>query len=171
MYKFRNHKNAQAQILGSGAILPEAIQASELLEEKYGVATNIWSVTSYKCLIEDVQDAQREQIRNGKEVKPYFASCLEGEVGPAIAASDYLKLMPGVLAQHAPNGLIALGTDGFGRSDDRPALRQHFEVDAHAIAWSVLASLAAKGQYDAKQLEKARGELGIDVNKPNPLGE
>ena len=171
MYKFRNHKNAQAQILGSGAILPEAIQASELLEEKYGVATNIWSVTSYKCLIEDVQDAQREQIRNGKEVKPYFASCLEGEVGPAIAASDYLKLMPGVLAQHAPNGLIALGTDGFGRSDDRPALRQRVEVDAHAIAWSVLASLAAKGQYDAKQLEKARGELGIDVNKPNPLGE
>ena len=171
MYKFRTHKKAQAQILGSGAILPEAIQASELLDEKYGVATNIWSVTSYKCLIEDVQDAEREQIRNRKEVKPYFASCLEDEVGPVIAASDYLKLMPGVLAQHAPNGLTALGTDGFGRSDDRTALRQHFEVDAHAIAWSVLASLAAKGQYDAKKLEKARGELGIDVNKPNPLGE
>ena len=171
MYKFRNHKKAQAQILGSGAILPEAIQASELLDEKYGVATNIWSVTSYKCLIEDVQDAEREQIRNGKEVTPYFTSCLEDEVGPVIAASDYLKLMPGVLAQHAPNGLIALGTDGFGRSDDRPALRQHFEVDSHAIAWSVLASLAAKGQYDEKKLEKARVELGIDVNKPNPLGE
>ena len=171
MYKFRTHKKAQAQILGSGAILPEAIQASELLDEKYGVATNIWSVTSYKCLIEDVQDAEREQIRNGKEVTPYFTSCLEDEVGPVIAASDYLKLMPGVLAQHAPNGLIALGTDGFGRSDDRPALRQHFEVDSHAIAWSVLASLAAKGQYDSKQLEKARSELGIDVNKPNPLGE
>ena len=89
-------------------------------------------------------------------------------MGPVIAASDYLKLMPGVLAKHAPNGLVALGTDGFGRSDDRPALRQHFEVDAHAIAWSVLASLAAKGQYDAKKLEKARGELGIDINKPNP---
>ena len=171
MYKFRTHKKAQAQIMGSGAILPEAIQASELLDEKYGVATNIWSVTSYKCLIEDVQDAEREQIRNGKEVTPYFASCLEDEVGPVIAASDYLKLMPGVLAQHAPNGLIALGTDGFGRSDDRPALRQHFEVDSHAIAWSVLASLAAKGQYDENKLEKARVELGIDVNKPNPLGE
>tara|TARA_E500000178_G_scaffold103173_1_gene102759 strand:- start:511 stop:3132 length:2622 start_codon:yes stop_codon:yes gene_type:complete len=171
MYKFRENKKAQAQILGSGAILPEAIKASELLEETYGVATNIWSVTSYKCLIEDVQDAEREQIRNGKDVKPYFASCLEGETGPAIAASDYLKLMPGVLAQHAPNGLVSLGTDGFGRSDDRPALREHFEVDAHAIAWTVLASLAAKGEYDEDRLKSARSELGIDLNKPNPLGE
>ena len=171
IYKFRENKKAQAQILGSGAILPEAIKASELLEETYGVATNIWSVTSYKCLIEDVQDAEREQIRNGKDVKPYFASCLEGETGPAIAASDYLKLMPGVLAQHAPNGLVSLGTDGFGRSDDRPALREHFEVDAHAIAWTVLASLAAKGEYDEDRLKSARSELGIDLNKPNPLGE
>jgi pyruvate dehydrogenase E1 component len=171
MYKFRDNKKAQAQILGSGAILPEAIKASELLEETYGVATNIWSVTSYKCLIEDVQDAEREQTRNGKDVKSYFASCLEGEAGPAIAASDYLKLMPGVLAQHAPNGLTALGTDGFGRSDDRSALREHFEVDAHAIAWSVLASLAAKGEYAQDKLKAARTELGIDLNKPNPLGE
>ena len=76
-----------------------------------------------------------------------------------------------MLAQHAPNGLVSLGTDGFGRSDDRSALREHFEVDAHAIAWTVLASLAAKGEYDKDRLKSARSELGIDLNKPNPLGE
>ena len=158
-------------MLGSGAILPEVIKASDILLNDYGVSTNIWSVTSYKCLIEDVQNTEREQMRNGKNDESYFSSCLKNESGPIIAASDYMKLLPGVLAQHAPNGMISLGTDGFGRSDDRPALREHFEVDAKAITWSVLASLATKGQYDSKKLEKARNKLGIDKNKPNPQGE
>ena len=171
MYKVRAGDNAQAQLLGSGAILPEVIKASDILLNDYGVSTNIWSVTSYKCLIEDVQNTEREQMRNGKNDESYFSSCLKNESGPIIAASDYMKLLPGVLAQHAPNGMISLGTDGFGRSDDRPALREHFEVDAKAITWSVLASLASKGQYDSKKLEKARNNLGIDKNKPNPQGE
>ncbi len=171
MYKFRAGDNPQAQLLGSGAILPEVIKASDILLNDYGVSTNIWSVTSYKFLIEDVQNTEREQMRNGKHDESYFSSCLKNESGPVIAASDYMKLLPGVLAQHAPNGMISLGTDGFGRSDDRPALREHFEVDAKAITWSVLASLTTKGQYDSKKLEKARNKLGIDKNKPNPQGE
>ena len=170
MYKFSDNKKAAAQILGSGAILPEAIKASALLEEKYGVSTNVWSVTSYKNLIEDVQDVERHNLRTGEAKKPYFATCLEEETGPVIAASDYMKLMPGVLAKWAPDTMVPLGTDGFGRSDDRPALRKHFEVDAEAIAWSVLASLAAKGEYAADKLMEAQKELGIDPEKPNPLG-
>ena len=170
MYKFSDNEKAAAQILGSGAILPEAIKASALLEEKYGVSTNVWSVTSYKNLIEDVQDVERHNLRTGEAKKPYFATCLEEETGPVIAASDYMKLMPGVLAKWAPDTMVPLGTDGFGRSDDRPALRKHFEVDAEAIAWSVLASLAAKGEYAADKLMEAQKELGIDPEKPNPLG-
>jgi pyruvate dehydrogenase E1 component len=80
-------------------------------------------------------------------------------------------VLPTSLAQWVPNGLVSLGTDGFGRSDGRRALRKHFEVDFNAIAWSVLSSLAARGEYDAEKLEKARAELGIDSDKPNPVGE
>ncbi|MBN2683801.1 MAG: pyruvate dehydrogenase (acetyl-transferring), homodimeric type [Pontiellaceae bacterium] len=171
MYKFRAADQAQAQILGSGAILPQAVKAAELLAEKYGVQTNVWSVTSYKNLINDALDAEREQVRNGKSAKPYVTQCLESETGPVIAASDYMKLLPTSLAQWVPNGLVSLGTDGFGRSDGRRALRKHFEVDFNAIAWSVLSSLAARGEFDAEKLEAARIELGIDSNKPNPVGE
>jgi pyruvate dehydrogenase E1 component len=171
MYKFRGSDKAQAQILGSGAILPQAVKAAELLQETYGVETNVWSVTSYKNLINDALDCEREISRNGKDAKPYITACLEGENGPVVAASDYMKLLPVSLSKWVPNGLVSLGTDGFGRSDGRRALRKHFEVDSNAIAWSVLSSLAANGEYDKKKLEKARKELGIDSNKPNPLGE
>jgi pyruvate dehydrogenase E1 component len=171
MYKFQSSEKAQAQILGSGAILPQAVKAAELLKDKYGVETNVWSVTSYKNLINDAQDAAREKVRNGKEVKSYVVECLEGETGPVIAASDYMKLLPDSLGQYLPDGIVSLGTDGFGRSDGRRALRKHFEVDFNAITWTVLSSLAAKGEFDQKKLEKARKELGIDSDKPNPVGE
>ncbi|MDF7809178.1 pyruvate dehydrogenase (acetyl-transferring), homodimeric type [Pontiellaceae bacterium B12219] len=171
MYKFQSSEKAQAQILGSGAILPEAVKAAEQLKTKYKIEMNIWSVTSYKNLINDVLDAEREQVRNGKKVTPYIAECLEGENGPVIAASDYMKLLPASLSGAVPGGIISLGTDGFGRSDGRRALRKHFEVDADAITWTVLSSLAAKGEFDKKKLAKARKDLGIDSAKPNPVGE
>ncbi len=172
MYKFSSSSDAQAQILGSGAILPEAIKASAQLKEKYGIETNVWSITSYKNLINDVLDTEREQVRNGnKKAKAYITECLEGENGPVIAASDYMKLLPNSLNKAVPGGLVSLGTDGFGRSDGRRALRKHFEVDADAITFTVLSELAAKGKFDKKKLEKARKELGIDSDKPNPLGE
>ncbi len=171
MYKFRAAEKAQAQILGSGALLPEVLKAVDLLQDGYGVAANVWSVTSYKNLIFNAQDAERETVRNGREVKPYITQCLENESGPVIAVSDYMKLISGNLAKWVPGELVSLGTDGFGRSDGRQALRRHFEVDAAAITWSVLSSMEAKGDYDSGKLEQARKELGIDVNKPNPVGE
>jgi pyruvate dehydrogenase E1 component len=172
MYKFRTSAQAQAQILGSGAILPEAVKAAELLKDEYGVDANVWSVTSYKNLINDAQDAERENIRNrNSAAEPYIVQCLKDEAGPVVAASDYMKLLPGALARWMPEDSVCLGTDGFGRSDGRPALRRHFEVDCNAIAWSVLSSLAEQGSFDEKKLEKARKKLGIDSDKPNPIGE
>lgn len=82
-----------------------------------------------------------------------------------------MKLLPGSLSKWIKNDLVSLGTDGYGRSDDRPALRDHFEVDAKTIAWSVLSALGLRGEYDKKQLIKARNDLGIVLDKPNPLGE
>ena len=171
MYKFSSSENPKAQILGSGAILPEVIEASNRLKEDYKIDVDVWSVTSYKNLIQDAQDVERKNIRNGKKLKPYVAECLNKISGPIIAASDYMKVLSDSLSKWVKEDLISLGTDGYGRSDDRPALRNHFEVDANAIIWSVLASLNLKGQYKDKDLEKAREELGIDINKPNPLGE
>ena len=171
MYKFQASKKAQAQILGSGAILPEAVIAAKQLKETYGIETNIWSITSYKNLINDVIDAERDTVRNGNETKAYITECLEGENGPVIAASDYMKLLPTSLSAAVPGGITALGTDGFGRSDGRRSLRRHFEVDANAITFTVLSCLAAKGDFDKKKLEKARKDLGIDSAKPNPVGE
>jgi pyruvate dehydrogenase E1 component len=161
IYKFRGSKKAQAQILGSGSILNEAIKASDLLREKFGVETNVWSVTSYKNLLNDALDVDRTNLRLpgiGKK-NPYIFQCLEKEQGPVIAASDYMKILPASLAKWIPGKLTVLGTDGFGRSDGRNALRQHFEVDAESIAQAVLAAL---GLDDAK--------LEIDREKPNPLG-
>jgi pyruvate dehydrogenase E1 component len=161
MYKFQSSEKAEAQILGSGAILPEAVKAAELLKEEYGVETNVWSVTSYKNLINDALDAERtERFPKVGKKDPYIFQCLEKEAGPVVAASDYMKLLPVSLAKWVPGGLISLGTDGFGRSDGRDALREHFEVDAKSIAHAVLVSLGK----DASGLE-------IPADKPNPLGE
>ena len=171
MYKFEDSKNPKAQILGSGAILPEVIKASKLLKDNYSIDVNVWSVTSYKNLINDAQNAERELIRNGNKITPYISECLNDVEGPVIAVSDYMKLLPGSLSRWIKNDLVSLGTDGYGRSDDRPALRDHFEVDAKTIAWSVLSALELKGEYDKKQLIKARNDLGIVLDKPNPLGE
>ena len=171
MYKFKESKKSKAQILGSGAILPEVINAATLLNEQYNIDVDIWSVTSYKNLINDAQNAERELIRNGNDIKPYISECLDKVDGPIIAASDYMKLLSGSLAKFIKNDLISLGTDGYGRSDDRPALRDHFEVDAKTIVWSVLSALELRGEYDKKQLIKARNDLGIVLDKPNPLGE
>ncbi len=160
MYKFQGSEKAQAQILGSGAILTEAIQAADLLKKDYGVETNVWSVTSYKNLLNDALDADREKSRNGNVVKPYVFQCLENETGPVIAASDYMKVLPASIANWVPGELVPLGTDGYGRSDGRDALRAHFEVDAKSIAHAVLVSLG----MDASK-------LGLPTDKPNPVGE
>ncbi|QHI70083.1 pyruvate dehydrogenase (acetyl-transferring), homodimeric type [Tichowtungia aerotolerans] len=161
MYKFQTSDKAEAQILGSGPIMNEAIEAAEILREQFGVETNIWSVTSYKNLLNDALDADRHNRLHPKEDrKSYVFQCLENETGPVIAASDYMKALPSSIAKWVPGELTVLGTDGFGRSDGREALRDHFEVDARWIAHAVLTALGK----DASALE-------LNAEKPNPVGE
>ncbi len=161
MYKFQSSEKAQAQILGSGSILTEAIKAAELLKKDYGVETNVWSVTSYKNLLNDALDADRSRrFPDLGKKQPWIFQCLEKETGPVIAASDYMKVLPASIAKWVPGELVPLGTDGYGRSDGRDALRAHFEVDAKSIAQAVLVSLG----IDASKLK-------LPADKPNPAGE
>jgi pyruvate dehydrogenase E1 component len=175
MYRLRPAGNRKSklrtQLLGSGAILLEALKAQEILEEKFHVAADVWSVTSYKELYRDAMDVDRENLLHptAKPRMPYVASCLAGTPGPIIAASDYLKALPLMIAKWMPRHPACLGTDGFGRSDSRAALRRFFEVDAAAIALAALSELHREGQVDAATLQRAFKELGVDPTKPNPV--
>jgi pyruvate dehydrogenase E1 component len=175
MYKFRASTNKKAklraQLFGSGAILNEALRAQQMLEQKYGVAADVWSVTSYKELYLDAIEAERWNRLNpsAKPKIPYVSQCLADTQGVLVAASDYLKTLPNMIAKWMPRRLAALGTDGFGRSEGRTSLRDFFEVDAKFIALATLHELSADGKIDAKTVEKAAEELGITKDKPNPV--
>ena len=175
MYALRPMAKAGArrvQLLGSGAILNEVIRASDMLAERYDVAADVWSVTSYGELRRDAMAAQRWNVLNPGEPKkiPYVTSALSASEGPIVAASDYLRALPDSLARWMPRRLYSLGTDGFGRSDSRRALRDHFEVDARHIAYTALAALAEDGDAAAnKKLTAVRDELGIRGDKPSPF--
>jgi pyruvate dehydrogenase E1 component len=163
-------KNAKlrAQLLGSGAIMFEVLKAQAILEKDYGVAADVWSVTSYKELYREATDCARWNMLHPtqKAKVPYVTETLKGASGPGpfIAASDYMKVLPDSIAQWVPGKLVSLGTDGFGRSENRASLRDFFEVDAKHI---VLATLHALG-VEAKLMEKAIRDLGIDPEKRNP---
>ncbi|HKF25351.1 MAG TPA: hypothetical protein VKB24_05225, partial [Candidatus Acidoferrum sp.] len=175
MYKFRATANKKAklraQLFGSGAILNEALRAQQILEQKYGVGADVWSVTSYKELYVDAIEAERwNRLNPGAKPKiPYASQCLADSQGVLVAASDYLKTLPNMIAKWMPRRLAALGTDGFGRSEGRTALRDFFEVDAKFITLATLHELSLDGKIDAKTVEKAAEELGIGRDKTNPL--
>jgi pyruvate dehydrogenase E1 component len=175
MYKFRasTEKKAKlrAQLFGSGAILNEALQAQEILATKFGVAADVWSVTSYKELYLDGNEAERWNRLHPTEKPrvPYVTQMLADAPGVLVAATDYLKTLPNMVAKWMPRRLASLGTDGFGRSDGRAALRDFFEVDARFIALAALHELALDGKLEASAVEKAAKELGIDPEKPNPV--
>src|ERR1700751_4807220 len=175
MYKFRASTNKKsklkAQLFGSGAILNEALRAQEILEQKYGVAADVWSVTSYKELYVDAIDAERwNRLHPGAKPRvPYVSQCLADAPGVLVGASDYLKTLPNMVAKWMPRRLGALGTDGFGRSEGRTSLRDFFEVDAKFIVLATLHELSVDGKIDAKTVDQAIGDLGIAKNKPNPV--
>ena len=173
MYRFRpaadRKAKLRAQLLGSGAILNEALAAQTLLE-KYGVAADVWSVTSYQELYRDGHAADRwNMLHPGEKPRvPYVTALLEDAPGPIVAASDYLKVLPDSIDRWMPRRIRSLGTDGFGRSEDRRDLRNFFEVDARFIALAALAELAQDGEIDRKIMAKAIKDFGIDPGKPNP---
>ncbi len=160
----------RAQLLGSGAILPEVLKAQKTLNEKYGVRADVWSATSYGELYRDGHAAERWNLLHpGEQPKvPYVTQCFEGTEGPIIASSDYLKALPDLVDRWLPRPLVSLGTDGFGRSESRADLRNHFEVDARFVTLATLAALAREGQLDAKVVQKAIKDLQIDPEKANP---
>jgi pyruvate dehydrogenase E1 component len=173
MYRFSRAENSKAklkaQLLGSGAILNQVIAAQKLLE-KYDVAADVWSVTSYQELYRDGHAVDRwNMLHPGETPKvPYVTSLLKDTAGVIVAASDYLKILPDSIDRWMPRKIRSLGTDGFGRSEDRADLRTFFEVDARFIALATLAELAQEGQLDRKVVAQAMKDFGIDPDKPNP---
>jgi pyruvate dehydrogenase E1 component len=173
LYRFSSAPNAKAklkaQLLGSGAILNEVIAAQKLLE-KYGVAADVWSVTSYQELYRDAHACERWNMLHPVETPrvPYVTQCFKDAPGVIIAASDYLKVLPDSLDRWMPRRVRSLGTDGFGRSEDRTDLRNFFEVDARFVALATLAELAQDGQLDRAVVAQAIKDFGIDTEKANP---
>jgi len=166
----KNGTKLRAQLFGSGTIMFEVLKAQEILEKEYGVAADVWSVTSYKQLYREGNDCERWNMLHPTQAPkvPYVTQTLKGAGGPFIAASDYMKVLPESIAQWIPGKLVALGTDGFGRSENRASLRDFFEVDAKYIVLATLYALGAEKKIAKDVLEKAVKDLGIKPEKRNP---
>jgi pyruvate dehydrogenase E1 component len=161
----------RVQLLGSGTILREVLAAAELLQSRFGIPADVWSVTSFSELRREAMDVERWNARHPTSAKrtSYVQNALAGKQGPFVAATDNMKLVPDQIRQWVPGRYVVLGTDGFGRSDGREALRAHFEVDRKSIAVAALNALADDGGVDRKTVAAAIAELGVDPDKPNPL--
>jgi len=175
IYRLRTAGNGRsklrAQLFGSGAILREVLKAQELLEEKYGVAADVWSVTSYKALYSDGIQTERWNLLHPTEKPrvPYVSQCLAGTHGVFVAASDYLKAQANLVSKWMPRRVASLGTDGFGRSESRQSLRDFFEVDARFITLATLRELLSEGRVPASLVQQAIQDLAVNVEKPDPL--
>ncbi len=159
------------QLFGSGTILNEVRRAQEILETKYGVGTDLWSVTSYSELARDAAAAERwNRHHPGKPSKnSYLETGLDGVEGPVISASDNVRAVADQIRAWIPNSdYHVLGTDGFGRSDTRESLRRHFEIDAEHVTFTTLTALSKHCNFDKKRLPKVMNELQIDPEKVNP---
>ena len=172
IYKFKPAKKGKsaALLFGSGPILNETLRAQDILAEKYGVQADVWSVTSYTELRRDALSVERWNRLHPAEPEkvPYIVSALQGCKGPIIAASDYMKSVPDMLAPWLSTRLVTLGTDGFGRSDNREHLRRHFEVNAESIVAATLSKLARDGKFDTTKAQAALTELGVETERPDP---
>jgi pyruvate dehydrogenase E1 component len=160
----------RAQLFGSGTILNEALKAQQILEEKYNVGADVWSVTSYGNLYRDGEACDRWNRLHPTEAPrvPYVTQATKDAPGVFVAASDYLKVLPNAIDRWLPRPLQSLGTDGFGRSESRSALRNFFEVDARFITLATLYALLQEKQIEAKVVTEAIKDLGIDTEKANP---
>lgn len=159
------------QLMGSGTILIEVIEAAKLLENDFQVAADIWSATSMNNLARDGQEVLRWNRLHPEEKPqvPYVTECLKNAEGPVIAATDYIKNYSEQIRAFVPNSFVTLGTDGFGRSDTRQQLRYFFEVDRYAIAYTALKALVDEGSLDTSVLKKAMDKYNIQAEKPSPI--
>jgi pyruvate dehydrogenase E1 component len=174
MYRFRATSKpkarARAQLFGSGAILPEVIKAQEILESKYDVGADVWSVTSYGELYRQGHACERwNMLHPGEKPRvPYVTQCLGDAPGVLVAASDYVKALPDSIDRWLPRPLVALGTDGFGRSENRASLREFFEVDYRYVIVATLSALARDGKVAADVVQQAMKTHNVNPEKSNP---
>ena len=175
LYRFRKAEKTKgrprAHLFGSGSILREALRAQQILDQRFGIAADVWSVTSYKELRREALAVERRNMLHpgDKPNKPYVTTVLENEPGPVVAATDYMKLLPDMIYRWVPGEMTSLGTDGFGRSDTREQLRRHFEVDAEHICLATIGQLVRTGDVTAAAAQKAVKTLGLDADKPDPF--
>jgi pyruvate dehydrogenase E1 component len=178
MYKFSSigdeKSTLRVQLLGSGTIFREVIEAAHLLYADWGVSSDLWGCPSFTELGRNWADIHRKNLLNptSEPVLSHVEYCLKNTTGPVIAATDYIRLFaeqvrPAI--QNLGRRYDVLGTDGFGRSDTREKLRDFFEVDRRWIVLTTLRSLADVGQFDRQKLAQAIQKYGIDIHKPNPM--
>ena len=175
MYKFKSVEGKKGghrvQLFGSGAIMMSVLKAADILAEKYGISSDVWSVTSYNELRRDAQECQRWNMLHPTQTprKSYIETVTEDCEGPFIATSDYVRALSEQVAPFLPGDFFALGTDGMGRSETREALRRHFEVDAQCVTIAALYQLAQQGKIKPAEVEKAIKELDVNPEKVSPL--
>jgi pyruvate dehydrogenase E1 component len=167
-------KTPRVNLLGSGTILLESVAAKKLLEADWGVAANVWSCPSFNQLARDGQDADRWNLlhpTDKKQMVPFVTEQLDKHAGPVIASTDYMKNYAEQIRAFIPKGRTyrVLGTDGFGRSDFRSKLREHFEVNRHYIVVAALKTLADEGTLPMAKVAEAIKKYGINADKINPL--
>jgi pyruvate dehydrogenase E1 component len=173
IYKFRpaaEKLGKHVQLFGSSSIMQQVLRAQEMLKE-FGVSADVWGVTSYQQLRNDAMSCERHARLHPEAAPrvPYIEQVLKGVEGPFIAASDYIKHTPDAIARFIPGTFVPLGTDGFGMSDTREALRRHFEVDAENVVLGALHGLRLDGKISAAEVAAAIKKLGIDPEKLEPM--
>jgi pyruvate dehydrogenase E1 component len=167
MYRFRaapEKRSSTAQILASGVSMPDALRAAEMLAQRWDVAADVWSVTSWNELHRDGLAVEKERLRHpDRQVRtPVVTELLAKTTGPVVAVSDWMRAVPEQIRQWVPNTYVTLGTDGFGFSDTRPAARRYFNTDAESVVVAVLEALAGDGEVDPSVAIAAAQEYRID---------
>ncbi len=171
LYQIGGRGMVRVQLMGSGTILREVLAAADILADRFDIPADVWSVTSFSELRREALGVERwnDLHPEAEQRQSYVSTCFDGKQGPYIAATDYMKTVPDQIRQWVPGRYSVLGTDGFGRSDGRAALRKFFEVDRHSIVVTALKALADDGMLDIRTVNKAIVEFGIDPDKPDPV--
>ena len=176
LYRYRRsdldaEPDRRVNLLGSGTIFREVLRAADILADKYGVAADVWSVTSYNELRRECLEVERWNRLHPEDEprKSYLEQVLDDAAGPFIASSDYMKAVPDQINRWVPGGLTTLGTDGFGRSESRPALRRHFEVDAEHVVVAAMSALSRRGVVAPGCVKQAINDMEVDPELLDPM--